>query len=315
MPIDYLHNHSDFESLLRIVAEEKGIDPYLIEKDYWLMHVLFGLKRQGYHFNLKGGTSLSKGYQIIDRFSEDIDIYIKPDKELKVNETGQKRNAVNSRKEYYNHLAKTIKVDGIVKVERDVEFDDTSKYRSGGIRLVYNSLIDSVDGVKEGILLEAGFDTVTPCSALSISSWAFDKASNTEGIQIVDNRAIDVTCYHPGYTFVEKLQTIITKYRQEDEQGVEKQNLMRQYYDVANLLNLGEVQSFIGTDAYEAHKKTRFSEKDLVVPVSQNAALRLSSEKMKEFEKRYDATAALYYSGQPPFKTLMDKIHQDIERF
>lgn len=315
MPIDYLHNHSDFEALLRIVAEEKGIDPYLVEKDYWLMQVLFGLKRQDFHFDLKGGTSLSKGYQIIHRFSEDIDIYIKPDKGLKVNETSEKKNAVNSRKEYYDHLAKRIQIDGIVKVERDVGFDDTSKYRSGGIRLVYNSLIDPVDGVKEGILLEAGFDNVTPNNPLTISSWAYDKASNTQGVQIVDNRATDVTCYHPGYTFVEKLQTIITKYRQEVEQGVEKQNLMRQYYDVANLLQLDEVKNFIGTNEYEEHKKKRFPKKDLEVPVNQNEALLLSSNKMKDFEKRYVSTATLYYSGQPPFETLIDNIHKEIERF
>jgi predicted nucleotidyltransferase component of viral defense system len=42
------------------------------------MHVLYGLKNQGLAFELKGGTSLSKGYKIIKRFSEDIDIYIHP---------------------------------------------------------------------------------------------------------------------------------------------------------------------------------------------------------------------------------------------
>lgn len=315
MPGDYLHNHPDFEALLRIVSNEKGIDPYLVEKDYWLMHVLFGLKRQGFSFNLKGGTSLSKGYQIIDRFSEDIDIYIKPSEDKSINETSEKKSAIKSRKEYYDHLAEKIQIEGIVKIERDVEFDDTAKYRSGGIRLFYHSHTDSVDGVKEGILLEVGFDTVTPSCALTISSWAYDKAHNTQGVHIVDNRAIDIACYSPGYTFVEKLQTIITKYRQENAQGVKKQNLMRQYYDVANLLKLDEVQNFIGTEEYEAHKIKRFSKTDLEVPVSENAALRLSSDKMKEFEKRYDLTAALYYSGQPSFKTLMETIHQEIERF
>ena len=43
MPIDYLHNHKDFLALLRIVSDEKGIQTGLIEKDYWIMHVLYGL--------------------------------------------------------------------------------------------------------------------------------------------------------------------------------------------------------------------------------------------------------------------------------
>jgi hypothetical protein len=35
MPADYLHNHPQFADLLRIVAQEKGIDPALVEKDYY----------------------------------------------------------------------------------------------------------------------------------------------------------------------------------------------------------------------------------------------------------------------------------------
>lgn len=65
---DYLHNHKDFEALFRIVANDKKILPGLIEKDYWIMHSLFGLHQNGFEFELKGGTSLSKAYGIIHRF-------------------------------------------------------------------------------------------------------------------------------------------------------------------------------------------------------------------------------------------------------
>jgi predicted nucleotidyltransferase component of viral defense system len=71
MRLDYLHNHPQFADLIRIVAEEKAIDPALVEKDYWIMHCLYGLQQLRLKFELKGGTSLSKGYQIINRFSED----------------------------------------------------------------------------------------------------------------------------------------------------------------------------------------------------------------------------------------------------
>ena len=65
----FLHRHGDFSTLLRILGDELQILPALIEKDYWLMHVLYGLKSQEFAFELKGGTSLSKGYKIIERFS------------------------------------------------------------------------------------------------------------------------------------------------------------------------------------------------------------------------------------------------------
>src|SRR5882757_7517954 len=78
---DCLHNHSEFADLIRIVAEERGVDPALVEKDYWIMHCLYGLQQLGLTFQLKGGTSLSKGFQVINRFSEDIDIRIEPPKD------------------------------------------------------------------------------------------------------------------------------------------------------------------------------------------------------------------------------------------
>ena len=63
MPADYLHKHPQFADLIRIVAQDKGIDPALVEKDYWIMHALYGLQKLGLKFELKGGTSLSKGHQ------------------------------------------------------------------------------------------------------------------------------------------------------------------------------------------------------------------------------------------------------------
>jgi len=77
-PEPFLHKRGDFADLIRIVADERGLLPALVEKDYWIMHCLYGLSAQGLGFELKGGTSLSKGFGIIQRFSEDIDIRIDP---------------------------------------------------------------------------------------------------------------------------------------------------------------------------------------------------------------------------------------------
>jgi hypothetical protein len=56
MAADYLHNHPEFADLIRIVAEEKGIAPALVEKDYWIMHCLHGLQQLGLKFELKGAS-------------------------------------------------------------------------------------------------------------------------------------------------------------------------------------------------------------------------------------------------------------------
>jgi len=317
MPIDYLHRHPNFPDLLAILEQETGILAGLIEKDYWIMHVLYGLQQQGFTFFLKGGTSLSKGYGIIDRFSEDIDILIEPKEDLGIITNPKKtdKKARESRRSYYDSLAQTIRVDGIIAVERDHAFDDTAAYRSGGIRLQYPSTTSQIEGVKEGILLEAGFDTVTPNRLLTISSWAYERAKTTPGLSIRDNRAVDVACYHPGYTFVEKLQTVVTKFRKAQEQGEIGANLMRQYYDLYCLLDLQEVQDFIATEPYQMHKQARFPKADLELPICENPAFLLQNAGLKAaLIKRYQETAPLYYKGQPPFEDLLARIQAHLDR-
>jgi hypothetical protein len=316
MALDYLHQHKEFLALLRIVGDENEIEPALIEKDYWIMHSLYGLQKLGFQFELKGGTSLSKGYRIIDRFSEDIDIHIKPPPELNINENPKniKPKNVKARSEFYDWLVNAIKIDGIVSIARDHTFDDHVYYRSGGVRLFYQTQTDVIIGLKEGILLEAGFDTVTPNFNCTISSWAYEKAKDNKFIKILDNRAIDIACYHPGFTFVEKLQTIATKFRQEQADGVPRPNLMRQYYDVYCLLENEMVKNFIGTPEYEAHKIDRFPSKDLAIPIAENRAFLLDDADFRSsFSKRYEDTAALYYRGQPDFDLLLERIHDNLK--
>jgi hypothetical protein len=308
MPANYLHRHRQFADLIRIVADQQGIAPALVEKDYWIMHCLYGLQRLGFRFELKGGTSLSKGYGIIDRFSEDIDIRIEPDKARAVstNPNQTKPAHIDSRRTFYDWLAQTIHIDGIEYVARDQIFDDTRYYRSGGIRLAYSSIGGTVDGLKDGILLEIGFDTVTPNQPKTITSWAYDFAVGR--VDIVDNRARDVACYHPGYTLVEKLQAISTKFRNLKDTGEFPPNFMRHYYDVYKLLKTRIVQDFIGTEEYLAHKAKRFPKADNP-NIAQNEAFRLSDDDSRQtLSTAYARAEALYYRGQPPFDELRAEI-------
>ncbi|CAM3642389.1 nucleotidyl transferase AbiEii/AbiGii toxin family protein [Sphingobacterium prati] len=309
----YLHQHKSFKDLLLAESEERAIDPILIEKDYWIMHCLYGLQKLGFRFELKGGTSLSKAYKIIDRFSEDIDIHIHPGATLGINENPKNTNANNVAKRlaFYDMLADEIKIEGIEVVERDTFFDDTDYYRSGGIRLIYNSFFNALPGLKEGILLEVGFDNVTPNNPMDISSWAFDKALQAS-TSLTDNRALQIPCYDMRYTFVEKLQTIATKFRNMQSSGNSQANFMRQYYDIYQLLNQQEVKEFIGTPEYLNHKERRFPNADFEIPISQNQAFLLEDDKLKQqLNQSYIKSKALYYNGQIDLQSILDllKIH------
>jgi Nucleotidyl transferase AbiEii toxin, Type IV TA system len=313
MPADYLHNHREFPELIRIIAQQRGIDPALVEKDYWIMHCLYGLQQLGLTFELKGGTSLSKGYQIINRFSEDIDIRIEPPAERKV-ATGRNQTSaaqVKSREEFYDWLAQTIKIDGIEKVERDTAFDDRL-FRSGGIRLFYKTTAKAMDALKPGVLLEAGFDDVTPNTKKDISSWLYDHAAGK--VDIIDNRAKGVACYDPGHTFVEKLQTVSTKFRLQQASKDRPIDFMRHYYDIYGLLQRPEVKVFIGTEAYKAHKAERFRGGDNQ-NIAQNEAFILSdAETRNAYAKAYADTSALYYGNPPTFDQILKEIAEWSDR-
>lgn len=315
MPPDpYLHERSDFSDLIRVVASERGLLSALVEKDYWIMHCLYGLGKQGFTFELKGGTSLSKGFGIIQRFSEDIDIRIDPAcapfEVFSASNQTKKARHIESRKQFYDWLADTIQITGIINVVRDHAFDDV-KYRSGGIRLHYESAFDNPAGLKEGILLEVGFDDTLPNMSRTISSWAFDRASETD-IRITDNRAIDIPCYHPGYTFVEKLQTVSTKFRQQQDNGEMPPNFLRHYYDIAQLLEHPDVTTFIGTPKYHERKKHRFRKDDNLI-IAENEAFLLSDPEVREqYTLAYQATASLYFGELIPFDAILEKIQKHI---
>lgn len=115
---------------------------------------------------------------------------------------------------------------------------------------------------------------------------------------MIDNRAVGVACYSPAYTFVEKLQTVSTKFRLQQDAVSFPKNFLRHYYDLYCLLESPEVQAFIGTPAYHARKKERFRAGDNL-HIASNEAFLLSDRAVRDlYDSKYRETAALYYAGQ-----------------
>jgi hypothetical protein len=75
-----LHEHPDFRDALIAAGAHfsaRGISAHLIEKDYYVTEALRLISAgRNHQVIFKGGTSLSKGWQLIDRFSEDIDLFL-----------------------------------------------------------------------------------------------------------------------------------------------------------------------------------------------------------------------------------------------
>lgn len=320
----YLHNHPNFKDLIELTAKEQGIyDPYLVEKDYWIMHCLYGLSMFGLKMELKGGTSLSKAYKVIHRFSEDIDIKIEPEEsrvgfEVYFGKNHDRAKHRESKKNYFDWLALNLEgtIDGITSVVRDVSFDD-EKYRNGGIRLFYETRFTPVEGLKEGILLEVGFDKTTPNKQIDISSWAYDKGViSLPNKTLIDNRALQISCYDPRYTFVEKLQAVVTKYsfyKEGKKDGKLPVNFLRHYYDLYCLLELNEVKEFIGTSEYEDYKKERFRNYDTAIKNCDGFTLKDANDR-EVFKLNYAKSSSLYYKGQVDFDKILSRFSEYLEK-
>ncbi|MDU2566754.1 MAG: nucleotidyl transferase AbiEii/AbiGii toxin family protein, partial [Anaerococcus sp.] len=75
----YIGNKEDLRILIVNTARKKNISEAVIEKDYWVTFILdylFNENKWKEYLTFKGGTSLSKCFGLIERFSEDIDLIL-----------------------------------------------------------------------------------------------------------------------------------------------------------------------------------------------------------------------------------------------
>jgi predicted nucleotidyltransferase component of viral defense system len=310
----FLHQLSNVDELFKVVAREHGsIDESLVEKDYWIMHCLWGIQQQGYSFDLKGGTSLSKGFGIIERFSEDIDIQIHPPVgSVKKGKNHDKSSHIESRRQFFDKTAAELNIPDLI-FSRDHAFDDESDMRSGGIRAEYNAFFDVIPELKAGVLLELGFDKTTPNLPCDITSWAFEKAKELN-LDIIDNRAKQVACYYPEYTFVEKLQTISTKYRKQQKENTMPINFLRHYYDVYKLLENERILRFVGSNEYYEHKDNRFRSQD-EKDISKNLAFTLPDLVVRKlYSDEFKKKPKIYYGKQPEFEEILLRVSELMNR-
>lgn len=77
----YTIDKAEKAAIFNAIASEKGMKPFAVEKDWWVsrtLEIIFEMPIAD-HLVFKGGTSLSKAWKLINRFSEDIDLAIDKD--------------------------------------------------------------------------------------------------------------------------------------------------------------------------------------------------------------------------------------------
>lgn len=122
-------NSSLFREIILTTSSYLGIRDLFIEKDYWSTYLIYNLAKSDYSDMcvFKGGTSLSKVYKLINRFSEDVDLAVLTDSSL-------------SQSQVKNLIRKTEKsVCGILKEIQQEDSSKGSKHRKSYLR--YDSIL------------------------------------------------------------------------------------------------------------------------------------------------------------------------------
>lgn len=111
----YLHNSKDtFKEIIIQARAEYGYEPEITEKDYYVSMFLKEITESDINFVFKGGTSLSKCYHVINRFSEDIDLTV-----LKRPSRTQKKNIKQTIMDCASRIGLTLTNENMTHSGRD----------------------------------------------------------------------------------------------------------------------------------------------------------------------------------------------------
>jgi hypothetical protein len=199
------------------VSIEHNIPVQAIEKDWWVCLILRAIftSKEAKWFTFKGGTSLSKGWGLIQRFSEDIDLAVDRSK-WGYNE-GISKNKINALRKQSREYIKDELVPLINKtlidwgINEGVEFEVVEKYNKDGtaisdrdpteVTIRYNSLFEAHQYLKAQVKLEVSARSMhEPVENRSINSFVDTQYSE----HLFVEPPFDVLSVMPTRTFLEK---------------------------------------------------------------------------------------------------------------
>ncbi|MFC1539913.1 nucleotidyl transferase AbiEii/AbiGii toxin family protein [Gemmatimonadota bacterium] len=237
--MSFPHRDPEFANLISIVAAKTGLGEAIIEKDYWVTHTLWALHQLPLEIWFKGGTSLSKGFGLISRFSEDIDLRIEPGSETPLsritNWKSKNAGVVRKRRDYFDALLHILDIPDATGIASQIGFDDQAR---GALYLIeYPGAFQHLlpDGLRPYIQLEVGYARVEPSVERPLSSFIHDWLEDAGQLDAFrDNRPRQVLCVHPIVTLIEKIDAIIRRYPREP---FDPAPFVRHYEDAANIID------------------------------------------------------------------------------
>lgn len=226
--------------VLQEISNKQGLAPFAVEKDWWVVQTLSIIFEMnvGEHLVFKGGTSLSKAWNLIDRFSEDVDLAINRqflgfEGELSKKQITALRKTANSyiSEIFFIELQEEFIKKGFENLKWEIIKTTDSDQDPVIINLYYPNSIKTPGYIQPRVQIEIGCRSLRePFSQQKIASLVDIQFPNT----IFSQPASLIPTVNPERTFLEKIFLLHEEFSKPKEK-IRVERLSRHLYDVYQL--------------------------------------------------------------------------------
>ena len=306
-----------------------GLSKIIIEKDWWVTAVLRALFSLPYAENLsfKGGTSLSKCYNLIERFSEDVDIAINREylgfigtlSKTQISDRLRRAACSFIREKLQFDLAKQLENNGLNPNDFTVKVNITpiSTTDPEIIEVEYDSLFAEENYIKRKVIIEvSGRSMREPLQSVTLQSMIDEEFPNEEFTE----QPFEVQAVIPQRTFIEKICLLHEEFAKTQDL-MRTERMSRHLYDLVQIMDtLVAEKALANKDLYNSvveHRRIFVGLKGFdystLAPKTINI---VPPESIIDFWKiDYETMQnTMIYGESLPFNKLIDKIKQLNER-
>ena len=328
------------QGALDTIAKQLEIDTPSVEKDWWVTAVLRALFQTSFapYLLFKGGTSLSKGWRLINRFSEDIDIslgrewFAKQGHAFAAGENKSQRDRLRkmSRQVVHTQLADELKkqlealgitsfevVPVTTQISKGVAVPIDSDKDPTVLQVRYNTIIEGYqpDYIQPVVKIEVScLSLKEPFEPRPISSLLHETFANLD-----EETCCTINTVSPERTFLEKAFLLNEEFQKAKPRT---QRMSRHYYDLEKLMDTDFGKKALANhDLYNHIIEHRRQFYNLhYVDYEKNRSANISfyppQELIEAFRADYaNMTTAFIFKEAPAFDDLMRRISELQERF
>lgn len=321
----YTTDKAEKEAVFNAIAAERGMTPFAVEKDWWVsrtLEIIFQMDIAK-HLVFKGGTSLSKAWKLINRFSEDIDLAI--DKEFFDGYSGEisKSKISKLRKEagvyttgtFFGELKEEFKAKGFNDLDFIVIDAEDSDQDPRVIEIYYpNVIAQPSEYIKPRVQIEVSCRSLRePFTIKSFGSLVDEVYADKDFAEPL----FDIPTVNPERTFLEKVFLLHEEFHRPAEK-IRVDRLSRHLYDIYHLTKAGIAEKAINDkELYETivahrYKFSRVGEVDynLHNPKTLNPIPipGIIEEWKSDYAKMKDDM--IYEEKKPSFEDLIDNLEE-----